>query len=92
MRAFVLLALFWLVLPGCLDVDAADGTLICSTVTGRECPRGWYCLEPNHTCWRNGHGPRDMAHPPPVHDLATGARDLSVPVEPLDLAPAPPTD
>jgi hypothetical protein len=85
MRVVALLALIFSA-SGCLDVDALDGTIICSAVTGRECPRGYYCLQPNNTCWRNGHAPVDMARPRPPVDLAVPRDDLSAQVGPADMA------
>jgi hypothetical protein len=78
---------------GCLDVDSQDGTLICNQmVPGRPCPSGFYCLQPNNTCWRLGHYPRDMAEPinivPPG---GGGGEDMSVPVE-EDMAQSPQSD
>lgn len=74
MRSLVVAALL-LVAGGCLDVDSADGTLTCSAVPGRACPRGFYCAW-NDKCYRDG-------DPAPTPDLA--AR----PVEPFDFsAPA----
>jgi len=90
MRAFALLALLFVV-SGCLEVDSIDGTLVCSTVPGRECPHGFYCLQPNNACWRQGHVPADMAR---SYDLADAAPDdLSVPVQPdVPDMTLPPTD
>lgn len=79
MRLFAVAALLFAV-AGCLDVDSPDGTLLCSSAPGRPCPSGFYCLQPNNTCWRYGHFPNDMARPielvPPG-----GGEDMSVPVE-----------
>ena len=69
----LLLAVFSLFVVGCLEVDAIDGSLFCSTNPDRRCPMGYYCA-PNNTCWKNG-------HPFP------GFKDMSVmPFQPADLS------
>jgi hypothetical protein len=65
---------------GCLKLDTPDGALKCSTVKGRACPEGWYCLQPDNTCWRNGHYPADMAQPNPFFPGGPGD-DMSVPAD-----------
>lgn len=86
MRAFALLfALLLLSLSfavaGCLEVDAVDGSLICSTVPGRACPKNYYCA-PNNTCWREGHPFLDMSiirdmSATPFHPADLSGADLS---------------
>jgi hypothetical protein len=60
MRAFALLLMMSFAVGGCLEVDAVDGSLICSTVPNRACPKNYYCA-PNNTCWREGHPFLDMS-------------------------------
>lgn len=86
MRLLAVAAVLFAV-AGCLDVDSADGTLLCSSVPSRPCPSGFYCLRPDNTCWRDGHYPRDMAEPIAIVPPG-GADDMSVPVED-DLATSP---
>lgn len=82
MRSLVVAALL-LVAGGCLDVDSADGTLTCSTVPGRACPRGFYCAW-NDKCYRDGDpAPTPELPPRPVEPV-----DMSAPV-PDDLSSPP---
>ena len=62
---------------GCLEVDSPDGSLLCSTVPKRACPEGYYCLAADHTCWRYGHFPADLAEPIEILPNA----DLSMPLD-----------
>lgn len=79
------LAALLLAASGCLESEAPDGLLNCSTVPGRLCPHSYYCA-PDRTCWRVGHvfkPSRDFAFPifePPPPD------DLSVPIDNGDMA------
>jgi hypothetical protein len=75
MRLLALVA-FSFIVGGCLDVDAIDGSLVCSTVPDRKCPMGFYCA-PNNTCWRNGHG---------FYDMSIGGDLASPPFRPADLS------
>jgi hypothetical protein len=66
---------------GCLQNEAHDGVLTCSTVPGRACPMGYYCETSSNTCWHDGDLP-DMAMPtydftlPPFPDFH---RDMTSP-------------
>jgi hypothetical protein len=77
--ALAILGIFALVVTatvGCLEIDAANGTLVCSTVADRRCPRGYYCA-PNNTCWHDGDTfPPDLSHPV---DFAWAGWDFSAP-------------
>ncbi|MDB4967724.1 MAG: hypothetical protein JWN44_3413 [Myxococcales bacterium] len=83
--ALLVLSLASFGVAGCLEIDAVDGTLICSNVPNRACPEGFYCA-PNNTCWRDGHPFLDMSN----------VNDMSVPpFKPADLSSpdlAEPTD
>jgi hypothetical protein len=82
MRAVALsLSIFaMLSLGGCLDATLDDGTLMCSSVPGRACPRGYYCAN-NRYCYHDGKGPGTT----PLPDLSV-AHDFSLPPPP----PPPP--
>jgi hypothetical protein len=54
---------------GCLQADAGDGLILCSTIKGRECPMGYYCEPMSNSCWHNGDFP-DMAGPAEGSDLS----------------------
>jgi hypothetical protein len=70
---------------GCLESDAPDGTLTCSTVPGRLCPQNYYCA-PDHTCWHNG-DPFKMAPDFAFPFFNPGPPDdLSVPIDNGDMA------
>ncbi len=93
MRLLVVAAALFAV-AGCLDVDSPDGTLLCSSSPSRPCPSGFYCLQPDNTCWRDGHYPGDMAEPVqilPPPPPSGGELDMSIPVED-DLAVPPLAD
>ena len=81
----LLLVVFSFFVGGCLDVDAIDGSLICSNVPDRKCPMGYYCA-PNNTCWKNGHPFYDMSiaddfAQPPFHRADLSGLDLSSPTD-----------
>jgi hypothetical protein len=83
MRAVALLLISAFAVGGCLEVDALDGTLVCSTVPDRACPKNYYCA-PNNTCWHDGHPFPDMGvgpdlSVPPFHPADLGGLDLSSP-------------
>ena len=57
---------------GCIQTTVRDGTLQCSGVPGRDCPRGYHCAVNNY-CYQDGHDPEsgpdlrrpaDLAPPP----------------------------
>jgi hypothetical protein len=81
MRAVALsLSIFALLsLGGCLEANVDDGTLVCSTVPGRACPRGFYCASNNY-CYHDGKGPG-----------TTPRVDMTV-VHDFSFAPPPPRD